>query len=81
MTEPLKPCPHCGSFPDFVGDASEWKDDHRYVELSLGCCAMMTEAIGWKRARDMSAAERESDLRQRLTEAWNKRHVPEEPST
>ena len=73
----LKPCPFCGSDPSFTGDASVWRDDSRYVELSLECCSSMTEAIGWWRARDMSTAERDAELRQRLTERWNTRHEPE----
>lgn len=72
LTEPL-PCPFCGSEPHFEGDVSDWKDDSRYVELTLTCCATMREAIGWRKARDMSVGERYQELRIKLTEVWNRR--------
>lgn len=70
----LKPCPFCGSNPNFTGDASVWKDDSRYVELSLECCSSMTEAIGWRRARDMTVEARTTELKTSLTNRWNTRH-------
>lgn len=69
----ILPCPFCGNVPSFEGDSSEWRDDCRYVQLSLVCCATMTECIGWKKARDLTPAERETALRAALTAAWNKR--------
>lgn len=77
----LEPCPFCGNKPHFFGDVTDWKDDHRYVELSLGCCAMMTEGIGWRKARDMTVEARNTDLRDRLSANWNRRVVPEAPPT
>lgn len=74
-------CPFCGEKPWFEGDASEWKDESRYVELSLTCCSTMTETIGWMRARDMSISERTKELTQRLTERWNKRFDNEDSSS
>lgn len=77
----LVPCPFCGSDPWFEGSASEWKDDHRYVELTLKCCASMTEAIGWRKARDMTVEARESELKAQLTASWNTRAAaPQAPS-
>ena len=73
MTEELKPCPFCGSAPVFTGNVLDWKDDCRYVELTIECCASITRGIGWKKARDMSIPEREAALRSELTEAWNLR--------
>lgn len=74
MEYKLHPCPFCGSDPWFEGDAGEWKDESRYVELSLKCCATMTEIIGWMRARDMTVDQRDAELRERLAKAWNTRH-------
>ncbi len=74
------PCPFCGEEPHFSGDASEWKDDARYVEMSLGCCATMTEGMGWRKARDMTVAARTAELQSALSKRWNTRHhnTPEE---
>lgn len=76
----LLPCPFCGGVPSFQGDAADWKDDSRYVELSLGCCAIMTEGIGWRKARDMTVAARTAELESALSKRWNTRHpnTPEE---
>jgi hypothetical protein len=72
MTE-LEKCPHCGESPSFEGSASNWKDDNRYVELSLTCCATMTEAMGWRQARELTVAQRTEFLKERLTKRWNTR--------
>ena len=66
-------CPFCGEQPWFTGDAGHWKDENRYVELDLECCATMNEFIGWQRAREMTVAERTDELKSRLIERWNKR--------
>jgi hypothetical protein len=68
------PCPFCGDQPWFEGDANQWRDDRRYVELSLTCCATMTENIAWRNARDMTAKEKESELKRQLITNWNNRH-------
>lgn len=73
----LKPCPFCGGQPAFTGDAGQWCDWGRYVGLSLGCCAQITQQIGWRRARDMTPSERGAELHATLTEAWNKRNEDE----
>lgn len=75
-TAPL-PCPFCGDQPWFEGDGSDWKDDCRYVEMSLECCSRMTAAIGWRRARGMTAGERREELRAKLIAKWNVRHTKE----
>jgi hypothetical protein len=75
----LLPCPFCGGEPYFEGNAADWKDDNRYVELSLRCCAVMTEAIGWRRARDMTVNARTAELQAKLTKAWNNRNHSDEP--
>ena len=74
MSSNLLPCPFCGGLPYFEGDAKDWKDDHRYVELSLTCCVTMCETIGWKRARDMTIEARNKELQIRLTDKWNTRY-------
>jgi len=38
----------------------------------------MTETIGWRKARDMSVSERESEMKKELKSRWNQRHAPEE---
>lgn len=75
--EVLKECPFCGGEPWFKGSAADWKDDRRYVELSLICCVQMTETIGWMRARDMLVRERDKELRERLSLKWNTRYTKE----
>lgn len=77
-SEELLPCPFCGCIPHYEGDAAEWKDESRYVDLSLECCATMTEAIGWHRARDMSVEMRTAELRGRLAKRWNTRYASEQ---
>ena len=77
----LEACPFCGNEPSFSGDASEWKDESRYVELSLGCCVSMTEQIGWRRARDMTHEAKTAELRSRLQLRWNTRAALAEPTT
>lgn len=79
MAEHLQPCPFCGDEPWFEGDASAWKDDSRYVEMSLGCCARITDTIGWRLARDMTHEARTERLKAKLSEAWNRR-APAEPA-
>lgn len=74
----LEACPFCGNEPSFSGDASEWKDDYRYVELSLGCCVSMTEQIGWRRAREMTHEAKTAELRSRLQLRWNTRAALEQ---
>lgn len=69
----ILPCPFCGGQPWFSGDAARWKDENRYVELNLECCAIMNQTIGWQRAREMTVAERTNELKIRLIEIWNKR--------
>lgn len=69
----LKDCPFCGGTPYFFGDASEWHDDHRYVQLTLKCCVEMTEAIGWRQARDMQPEARTAELQAKLTQQCNTR--------
>jgi hypothetical protein len=73
MSATLKPCPFCGGDPYFEGDTGDWKDDCRYVQLSLTCCATMTEGIGWRKARDMTVPARDAELRETLTARWNTR--------
>lgn len=75
----LEACPFCGNEPSFSGDASEWKDESRYVELSLGCCVSMTEQIGWRRARDMTHEAKTAELRSRLQLRWNTRAALAQP--
>ena len=74
----LEACPFCGNEPSFSGNASEWKDDYRYVELSLGCCVSMTEQIGWRRAREMTNEAKTEELRSRLQLRWNTRTALEQ---
>jgi hypothetical protein len=69
----LEACPFCGNEPSFSGNASDWKDESRYVELSLGCCVSMTEQIGWRRARDMTHEAKTAELQNRLRLKWNTR--------
>ena len=57
----------------FSGDASEWRDESRYVELSLGCCVSMTEQIGWRRAQYMTHEAKTAELCSRLRSKWNTR--------
>jgi len=71
----MKSCPFCGEEPSFSGDVSVWHDLSRYVELSLECCAVMTERIGWPRARDMTIEERDVELRERLVAKWDRRDI------
>lgn len=86
MTDPLRQavrlaleaCPFCGNEPSFSGNASEWKDDYRYVELSLGCCVLMTEQIGWRQAREMTHEAKTTELRNRLQLRWNTRTALEQ---
>ena len=74
MTNELfTPCPFCGEQPWFAGDTAEWKDEGRYVELSLRCCVRMSEAIGWRLGRDMTVEERTAQLKASLTKRWNTR--------
>ena len=69
-----RPCPFCGGGqPVFEGDAAEWKDDRRYVQLSLTCCATMIEGMGWKQARELTVSERETVLHKALADRWNVR--------
>ena len=75
MSNQLLPCPFCGGTPHFDGNAADWQDESRYVELSLKCCATMTEAIGWRRARDMTVEARTAELQTKLTDCWNTRHA------
>jgi len=79
MANHLQPCPFCGDEPWFEGDASVWKDDRRYVEMSLGCCARITDMLGWKLARDMTHEARTERLKVKLSDAWNRR-TPAEPA-
>jgi Zn finger protein HypA/HybF involved in hydrogenase expression len=73
---PLKPCPFCGNEPSFQGNPADWKDESRYVELSLGCCVVMSEQIGWRRAREMTVEARTVELEGRLRLKWNTRAAP-----
>ncbi len=75
----LEACPFCGDEPSFSGSASDWKDESRYVELSLGCCVSMTEQIGWRRARDMTHEAKTAELQNRLRLKWNTRAALEQP--
>lgn len=74
----LEACPFCGDEPSFSGNASDWKDESRYVELSLGCCVSMTEQIGWRRARDMTHEAKTAELQNRLRLKWNTRAALEQ---
>jgi hypothetical protein len=38
----------------------------------------MSDSIVWMRARNMTEAAKQEELRNKLTESWNSRHVPEE---
>jgi len=76
--EPLIPCPFCAEQPWFAGDTSEWHDEGRYVQLSIRCCIRMTEAIGWKVARDMTVEARTAQLQASLTKRWNTRKDQDE---
>lgn len=78
MTKELLSCPFCGGAPYFEGDAADWKDESRYVELSLTCCATMTEALGWRRARDMTVEARTAELTDKLATRWNTRYAPDD---
>jgi len=69
----LLPCPFCGNKPNLTD--WEWKDDSRYVEASLVCCVTMSEAIGWRKARDMTDSAKAEELRSKLVEAWNRREM------
>jgi hypothetical protein len=77
MTEEFLPCPFCGDTPWFEGDGNDWKDDRRYVEMFLTCCSSMSSAIGWSRAREMTAEARTKEMKETLTRRWNKRYVEE----
>jgi len=79
IQQALEACPFCGNTPSFSGDVTEWKDDARYVELSLGCCVSMTEAIGWRRAGAMTPEARTAELRSRLHSRWNTRVSQAQP--
>jgi hypothetical protein len=79
VEQAVEACPFCGNEPSFSGNASEWKDESRYVELSLGCCVSMTEQIGWRRARDMTHEAKTAELRSRLRSKWNTRAALAEP--
>lgn len=67
-------CPFCGSAPWNEGDAAQWKDDNRYVQMKLVCCVTMSSAIGWKRARDMTVEQRAKEMKEALLNRWNTRH-------
>lgn len=75
MTEALKPCPFCGNQPHFT--KVEWKDESRYVEVELRCCVIMSEALGWMRARDMTKEQQQAELESHLTLCWNTRYTEE----
>lgn len=78
-THPL-PCPFCGHEPSFEGNGSCWKDENRYVEMSLQChnCDTVQSAqVGWARAQKMTPEEIEAVLRDTLIAKWNRREQPE----
>jgi len=68
---PFYSCPFCGNKPYFTD--VEWKDDSRYIQLSLECCVSMSEAIGWYKAKDMTISDITSELKNRLSLRWNTR--------
>ncbi|WP_043004925.1 hypothetical protein [Comamonas testosteroni] len=67
----LLPCPFCNGQPSF--SAAEWKDENRYVGMSLECCATISKGIGWRMARDMTADQHTVELQRKLAESWNNR--------
>jgi hypothetical protein len=69
----ILPCPFCGNEPWFEGDAADWEDDARYVQLELRCCTTMTETIGWQQARRMTVEARTIELKNKLASQWNRR--------
>ena len=83
MIKRIKTCPFCGYLPHFTGDGDNWKDDGRYVEMSITCCATMTKALGWRFVKEnkMQVKDIEDYLEARLIEDWNKREEPNENYT
>lgn len=69
----LKPCPHCGGQPYF--SEVEEKDDRRYMQIELTCCATYTQAIGWGKYKSMSESEIKNYLTEGVTEQWNNRRI------
>lgn len=71
----LLPCPHCGSKPFFTYRGEQ--DDRRYVAMELECCAMMSATISYPAFTKMTEDVIKVELKAKLTESWNTRHVPE----
>jgi hypothetical protein len=74
VSDSIKTCPFCGDTPWFEGDAADWQDDCRYVQLTLKCCVTMTAAIGWKRAREITVEARTTEMQSNLIDRWNARY-------
>lgn len=73
----LRECPFCGCQPTF--SEVEEKDDRRYMEMRLECCATMRSTICYSSFKSMTDAAIESELRHDLVNDWNRRApVPQE---
>lgn len=84
MTEPtapdLEPCPFCGGDCAYVDGEYEWKDDNRYIELTLetSCDIDLTlrATVNYMQAKGMTKEEKQRVLVDQLSEQWNTRPAP-----
>jgi hypothetical protein len=78
-TSPVKlsKCPFCGDVPSF--SSSEFKDDNRYVEMTLECCIRMSASIPYGQFKSMTSEQIDLDLRNELVAKWEDRAPADEP--